>query len=164
MTVAGSRTIRTTGMMVAAVLTFGNISAAAAGPLEDANRKTVLAFNEMAFRDHQAKKAAELYLGDVYIQHNPYVPNGPEAFATFFSKFTKEHPTASVDVKRVVAEGDLVVVHSHFKLTPDAKGSAAVDIFRLEKGRIVEHWDVVQDVPAEPAPNGNTMFDGDNSK
>jgi predicted SnoaL-like aldol condensation-catalyzing enzyme len=164
MTVAGSITILATGMMVAAVLTFGNMSVAAAGPIEDANRKTVLAFNDLAFRDHQAKKAAELYLGDVYIQHNPCVPNGPEAFATFFSKFSKEHPTASVEIKRVIAEGDLVVVHSHFKLTPDATGSAAVDIFRLEKGRIVEHWDVLQDVPATPSPNGNTMFDGNNFK
>lgn len=164
MTVAGNGAVRAIAMMTTIALTFGAIGAAAAGPLEDANRKTVLAFNEMAFRDHQPKKAADLYLGDVYIQHNPYVPNGPEAFATFFSSFTKEHPEASVEVKRVVAEGDLVVVHSHFKLTPDATGSAAVDIFRLENGRIVEHWDVLQDVPATPAPNGNTMFDGDNSK
>lgn len=162
--VAGQAIRATLATAIAAVSLSLSPTVAAAGPLEDTNRKAVLGFVETAFRDHDAKKAVELYIGDVYIQHNPYVPNGPDAFTQFFTKTFKEHPGSSLEVKRVIAEDDLVVVHSHFKMTPEAAGSAAMDIFRLEKGKIVEHWDVVQEVPEKPAPNGNTMFDGNNSR
>ncbi len=66
-------------------------------------------------------------------------------------------PDMVFDVKRVIAEGDLVVLHYHLPMTPDDLGRAVVDIFRVEDGKIVEHWDVLQDVPAQSA-NNNTMF------
>lgn len=135
---------------------------ASAGPVEEANKATVRAFYEMAFRDHQPTKAAQTYIGDRYIQHNPRVPNGVGAFYGFFEKYFKDNPSASSTIKRMVAEGDLVVLHVHAKTNPDDRGRAIVDVFRVENGKIVEHWDVIQDVP-ERSANGNTMFDGQNA-
>jgi predicted SnoaL-like aldol condensation-catalyzing enzyme len=153
-------------IIVAAALTAtaGFSAPSIAGPLEEVNKKVVLDFYSRAFKYHEPKKAADLHIGDVYIQHNPRVPNGAAPFYGFFGKFFKENPTASSDVKRVIAEGDLVVLHSHSKANAEDPGRAIVDIFRVENGKIVEHWDVMQAVPTEPSPNGNTMFEGSNAK
>ncbi len=97
------------------------------------------------------------YLGSNYRQHNPQAGDGAEAFIAFVHYFTKAFPNFRIDVKRMVAEGDLVFMHSHLVREPGDRGSAVVDIFRLEDGKIVEHWDVVQEVP-EKAANNNTMF------
>jgi predicted SnoaL-like aldol condensation-catalyzing enzyme len=64
---------------------------------------------------------------------------------------------AQMETKRIVAEGDLVVIHSHLILKPGNRGSAVVEIFRLENDKIVEHWDVAQEIP-ETSANNNTMF------
>lgn len=150
--------------MVAMLVSIAGFSASAfAGPLEDANKRIVLDFYRMSFKDHEPKKAADLYIGKTYIQHNPRVPNGAAPFYGYFGKFFKENPNASSEVKRVIAEGDLVVLHTHSKMNAQDTGSAIVDIFRVEDGKIVEHWDVMQAVPAKSAPNGNTMFEGSNS-
>lgn len=145
-------------LSVAAVLALLATHASAA-PLEEANKATVRAFYEMAFRDHQPTKAAQVYIGDKYIQHNPRVPNGAAAFHGFFEKYFKDNPSASATIKRIVAEGELVVLHVHAKANPDDRGRAIVDVFRVENGKIVEHWDVIQEV-LERSANGNTMFEG----
>lgn len=132
-----------------------------AGPLEDANKAIVRAFYEMSFRDHQPTRAAQAYIGEKYIQHNSRVPNGAAAFYSFFEKYFKDNPLASSTIKRMVAEGDLVVLHAHAKSNPEDRGRAIIDIFRVENGKIVEHWDVIQEVP-ERSANGNTMFEGQN--
>jgi predicted SnoaL-like aldol condensation-catalyzing enzyme len=67
------------------------------------------------------------------------------------------HPSFRFDIQRMIAEGDLVVLHVHTKLDAQDRGKAVVDIFRVDHGKIVEHWDVIQDVP-ERAANRNTMF------
>ncbi len=119
------------------------------GTMEDSNKKIVRDFYEMAFNQHKPTEAAKKYIGDKYIQHNPYVPNGADAFYGYFEGFFKEHPQSHVEIKRVVAEGDLVVLHLNSKMDDNDRGRAIVDIFRLEKGKIVEHWDVIQDVPGK---------------
>ena len=144
---------------IAVVVAVGGGPAAA----DEATKKIVVDFYDMAFRQHQPKKAADAYLGTTYIQHNPRVPNGPAAFSGFFEGFFAKNPTASSSVKRVLADGDLVAIHSNSKLNPQDRGRAIVDIFRVENGKIVEHWDVIQDVP-ETSANGNTMFDGTNAQ
>lgn len=156
--------------LAATRLIFGVIFALAAlktgsvaGPLEDANKAIVRAFYEMSFRDHQPTRAAQTFIGDKYIQHNPRVPNGAAAFYSFFEKYFKENPFASSTIKRMVAEGDLVVLHAHAKSNPEDRGRAIIDIFRVENGKIVEHWDVIQEVP-ERSANGNTMFEGQNDQ
>ncbi len=127
-----------------------------------ANEKVVVDFYDLAFNAHQPKAASDRYVGSAYIQHNPLVPNGASAFYTYFGGFFKTHPEASLDMKHLVGEGDLVVVHSLFRTGPQDRGQAIMDLFRLDHGKIVEHWDVIQPVPATTA-NGNTMFEGSKS-
>ncbi|MET4683027.1 nuclear transport factor 2 family protein [Brevundimonas faecalis] len=129
-------------------------------PTEAANARIVADFYDMAFNRHQPTQAARLYIGDRYIQHNPAVPNGAAAFYGYFEGFFKDHPQSRATIHRVIADGDLVALHVHSQETPDDPGRAIVDIFRLENGKIVEHFDVIQAVPRTTA-NGNTMFDGD---
>jgi predicted SnoaL-like aldol condensation-catalyzing enzyme len=128
----------------------------ASGRLE-ANKKLVWAYYDLAFNQQKPEEAVAKYQGPMYIQHNPQAPDGAEAFIRFVKGFTKQFPDLKVHRKRIVAEGDLVVVHSNIVPDPAGRGLAAVDIFRLEDGKIVEHWDVLQDVP-EKAANDNTMF------
>lgn len=121
------------------------------------NRQTVIAYYTMAFNDKRPADAVAKYIGDRYIQHNPQAPDGPEAFVAFVTSFVEQFPQASLEIKRTIAEGNLVVTHSLLKTSPGDRGTAAVDIFRLEGGKVVEHWDVLQPVP-ETAANENTMF------
>lgn len=136
------------------ISTFGFIPAQAN---IEANKKVVKAFYKMAFKDHKPAEAMKLYVGEKYIQHNPNVGAGKKPFIDYFSNFFPKNPEASSEIKRVIAEGDLVVLHVHSKLTKDDTGRAVVDIFRVENGKIVEHWDVSQEIPATSA-NKNSMF------
>jgi predicted SnoaL-like aldol condensation-catalyzing enzyme len=121
------------------------------------NKQTVLAYYNLAFNDRKPAEAAEKYGGPHYIQHNPQAPDGFEAFVQFVLGFAEQFPQMSLDIKRAVAEGDIVVTHSLLKTSPEDRGTAAADFFRLEDGKIVEHWDVLQPVP-ESAANDHPMF------
>lgn len=122
------------------------------------NKANVVAYYTTAFNDKKPEEAVAKYGGPVYIQHNPQAADGFQAFIDFVKFFTTQNPQLHVDIKRVIAECDLVVTHSHLTLNPSDRGSAVADIFRLNrKGKVVEHWDVIQPVPATSA-NDNTMF------
>jgi len=121
------------------------------------NKFLVLKFYTLAFVERKGVEAAELYLSEDYIQHNPYTATGRQAFIDYVGSWAKEKPNAYSEIIRVVAEGDLVVVHVHDRLNKEDRGSAVVDIFRVENDKIVEHWDVIQDIP-EKDYSGNTMF------
>ncbi|RNL62721.1 hypothetical protein EFK50_13300 [Nocardioides marmoriginsengisoli] len=97
------------------------------------------------------------YVRPEYIQHNPLAPDGPEAMKAFGAAWKLQFPDATYEEKRLVTEGDLVVLHSHGVLVPGTPGLAVFDIFRFHDGRIAEHWDILQEVPATTA-NGNDMF------
>ena len=92
-----------------------------------------------------------------YIQHNPAAPTGAQALRDFVTGVKAAYPDSHVVVKHALAEGDLVILHSNFVLENGSKGIAAFDIFRIQQGKIAEHWDVLQQVPDTTA-SGHDMF------
>ena len=124
---------------------------------EQSTKAMVTAFYKMVFYDHKVAQAFKTYVGATYKQHNPLVPDGIEPSVAFLSKRFETNPQAINEIKRVIADGDLVAVHVHSRSNDSDRGRAIVDIFRVENGEIIEHWDVIQPVP-ENAQNNNTMF------
>jgi predicted SnoaL-like aldol condensation-catalyzing enzyme len=123
---------------------------------QEANKKTVLEFYEMALNRKDFDAAAK-FIGPRYVQHNPTAPDGPEGFKAFLNFLREKFPDSHSEIKRVFADGDYVILHVHSVREKGRRGRAVVDIFKLEDGKIVEHWDVVQDVP-EKSANANGMF------
>jgi len=120
------------------------------------NKQIVRDFFDKMFAKHDVDGALDNFKPD-YIQHNPNVPTGREAIRAAFKQSVKDTPGIKTDIKRIIAEGDLVVVHHHFKPDPKVLGLAVIDIFRIEDGKIAEHWDLANPIPENPK-NNNSMF------
>jgi predicted SnoaL-like aldol condensation-catalyzing enzyme len=139
----------------ALALAMTSIQGAYAQQLE-ANKKTVVEFYEKALNQKDFE-AASKYLGPRYTQHNPIAADGPDGLKGFIQFLRDKFPNSRSEIKRVFADGDYVIVHVHAVREPGTRGRAIIDIFKLENGKVVEHWDVAQDVP-EKAANVNGMF------
>jgi predicted SnoaL-like aldol condensation-catalyzing enzyme len=124
-------------------------------PLET-NKQNAIAFYRTAYLGEPAK-AVTLYVGDEYIQHNPLVGNGKQAFIDYFTEMGAQYPEKQISFVRAIAEGDLVALHTH-QTWPGNDQYVTMDFFRFDaNGKIVEHWDAIQGVPAK-SQNGNTMY------
>ena len=122
----------------------------------EANKKAVVEFYEAGLNKKDFE-AASKHFGPKYIQHNPGAQDGIEGFKAFLAFLRDKFPNSHSEIKKVFAEGDYVILHVHAVREPGTRGRAIVDIFRLENGKIVEHWDVAQDIP-EKIPHNNGMF------
>jgi predicted SnoaL-like aldol condensation-catalyzing enzyme len=121
------------------------------------NKNLIINFYNLAINNHKPAEAAARYIGDQYIQHNPLIGDGKEAFIDFFEDRFKKYPNFHGEIKRIMSDGNLVILHVHSKPEPTSRGRAIVDIFRIDNDKIVEHWDVIQEIP-ETSANNNGMF------
>jgi predicted SnoaL-like aldol condensation-catalyzing enzyme len=140
----------------ALLLLSASVALAADAKQMEANKKAVIEFYQKSINDKDFDAAAK-YFGPRYIQHNPGAKDGIEGFKAFVAFLKEKFPDYKSEIKRVFAEGDFVILHVHNIREPGARGRALMDIFRLENGKIVEHWDVAQDIPEKMA-HDNGMF------
>jgi len=148
--------MRATVVLLTATLTF----TAALADAEECHltpKEVVTRFMAKFYLDKQVREAFETWVEPGYIQHNPMAQTGRDAAVAFLEPFFKSHPDINYSIKRIIADGNLVAVHSHAVFTPGERGLAIVDILRVDGCKIAEHWDVAQPVP-EKSANTNGMF------
>jgi len=120
------------------------------------NTQNAIAFYRTAYLG-EPSKAVKKYVGADYTQHNPLVGDGKQAFIDYFDEMARDYPDKKIEIVRSVAEGDLVALHTH-QTWPGNEQYVTMDFFRFDNsGKIVEHWDSIQQVPTE-SKNGNSMF------
>ena len=152
-----NRTLAIAVALTAAALAVAAPRASAADAQQmEANKRAAAEFYDKAINQKDFD-AASKYLGPRYVQHNPRAADGPEGLKAFLGFLREKFPNYHSEIKRTFADGDYVILHVHNVPVPGTRGRAIVDIFKFENGKIVEHWDVAQEIPENPA-NNNGMF------
>lgn len=119
-------------------------------------KEQAVSFLQLVATGH-VDEAYERYIGSDFCHHNPFFRGEAESLKAAMKENALEAPNKTFDVKHVIEEGEMVVVHSHIKQNPEDLGAAVVHIFRFHDERIVEAWDLGQPVP-ENITNENGMF------
>ena len=120
------------------------------------NKENAIAFYKTAYEGNP-KEAIEKFVGDNYTQHNPAVANGKQRFIDYFERMAKDYPDKSIEFVRAIAQDDLVALHTH-QIWPGNDQYVTMDFFRFDNnGKIIEHWDSIQQIPQDSA-NDNTMY------
>jgi predicted SnoaL-like aldol condensation-catalyzing enzyme len=130
---------------------------AAAPPQTDTTRAVVAAFMDLFCTQGKVREAFMTHVVPEYIQHNPLAADGRDNAINALEAFRAAQPQQTCEIKRLIADGNLAAIHTHIKMNPEDRGAAVVDILRVENGMIVEHWDVIQAIPATSA-NPHPMF------
>ena len=143
------------GLVLLSAALFAPAAWAQNTPKEEANKKLVTTFYERVLNQKDIA-AIDEYVGP-YKQHNPKAGDGPEGLKGYIGYLRENSPKSHSEIKKVFADGDYVILHVHAVREPGARGLAIIDIFKVDGGRIVEHWDVIQEIP-EKAANNNGMF------
>jgi predicted SnoaL-like aldol condensation-catalyzing enzyme len=126
--------------------------------MSETNKTNTVAFHKKAVFEGDVENAFRIYAGSLYRQHNPLIEDGMDGLRKFVTWMRADRPDAHGEIKRAFADGDYVILHSHWRgLSDGPRGEAVVDIYRLDNGKVVEHWDVIQPIP-ETAAHNNTMF------
>jgi predicted SnoaL-like aldol condensation-catalyzing enzyme len=126
--------------------------------IEARNKQIAIEFYNAALNEKNWEKTRSM-IGDRYVQHNLNAIDGPEGLKAHIEFLKRDFPNNRGEIKHALADGDLVALHVHNRRSPELRGNAVVDIFRIENGKVVEHWDVVQAIPdPDKAKNKNTMF------
>ena len=120
-------------------------------------KEVVTRFMNEFYVEKRVREAFETWVEPGYIQHNPLAKTGRDAAIAFLEPFFKSHPDIHYEIKRIIADGNLVAVHSHGVFNPGERGLAIIDILRVDHCKVAEHWDVAQPVP-EKSANTNGMF------
>jgi len=144
-------------LVLGAAMMATNVANAAPPGCHLTPKQVVTRFMTQFYVDKKVREAFETWVDPGYIQHNPMAQTGREAAIGFLEPFFTQHPAIHYSILRVIADGNLVAVHSHGAFAPDDRGIAVVDILRVEGCKVMEHWDVVQPVP-EKSANTNGMF------
>ena len=147
--------MRPTVILLAATLTLSTYAHAEECRLKP--KEVVTKFMNEFYIEKRVREAFETWVEPGNIQHNPMAQTGRDAAIAFLEPFFKSHPDISYSIKRIIADGNLVAVHSHAVFTPGERGLAIVDILRVDHCKIAEHWDVAQPVP-EKSANSHGMF------
>jgi predicted SnoaL-like aldol condensation-catalyzing enzyme len=142
---------------IAAAATVAAAPSQAADSCKLTPKEVVTRFMNTFYIDKKVREAFETWVVPGYIQHNPLAQNGRDAAIQFLEPYFAKNPDIKYSIKRIIADGNLVAVHSHGIFMPGSPGNAIVDILRVEGCKVVEHWDVIQPVP-EKSANTNTMF------
>lgn len=116
---------------------------------EQKNVKLIADFVQNLMNNHNFDYVLTHYNDSAYVQHNRNLPDKVTGLVGFLKEFVEDYPEYSYDVKHIYADGDFVIFHSHATLEKDdrgndEKGMNIIDTWRIENGRIVEHWDSIQ--------------------